>query len=1097
MKINKIKNIAAALLCTALLAANATPVNADMMFEAGLPAQADSSEHLVEVLEPMSDLPAFPGADGYAKYITGGRGGKVIHVTNLNDSGEGSFAEAINNGGKTDEPRIIVFDVSGTITLNKTVYSKSIKNVTIAGQTAPGEGITFTGGNFYLKGAENVIIRYVHFRHGQATSKDDSFFVQASKNIMVDHCSFSYGSDEVCSARNTSNLTIQWSLMSNGVRTHSMGGLQEWNSETIHHCLLGNQNDRNPKVKGIMDFTNNVLYNWGQFAYVAGGNSAGNAWGNVINNYFIAGLDTVDPDYAVVRSNGKYFLHLAGNLIDSNKNGILDGVNTGIEMIAPVQSASDYIDRTTFGRETPLVLVKNRMNMPELEYVDTAEEAYYKVLNFGGSSIYHNADGSTALFHDDIDTEIITGVKKQTGKILLNNAESHNAEGEYFTQEFINTRPQIDVNDASSEWYRPDADRDGIPDAWESKNGLNPNNAEDRNNIAPSGYTWIEEYLNELAAPGFPEEDYSCEEEASKEETKERTYIVRLTDVEGNTREYEAVHGENHLMIPFTPVAEYLGYRIKEMSTTHVTVEYPFTAASGLLNIDVKSGRHKISEYGRGYSFSEYVNQNETTKIINDMLYVPITLVSTGMGGVYEQTVEENNVGVITIHDAEVYKAWHNDKGVRDLRETSGPLVVAEAADNCIKFMFDKEVMYGNGADNANITITADGVVYTAKAKNAIIWGSHKVASFKYSDFVSASGKTLEIKNTAAVAVVDEGAFADYYNAEYLNSKTELTIEPAVVRMKAVMTPVSADSSTGADTTSVEVGMQLTVIDALEAMHRLMAMKDINGVYYDEINTDMEYADSGQPQIAGMDNKKGWNLIKAYVSKKAAEAETGITKVEIDMNGETVIPSDVIEAIRGANVELTFNVSDELKCRVNGKSVSESGVNDIDLNINTSVADIKDKAYADAVREADQPAYVFDFEGNEEFGAEIYLLFKVDTKYNNEWAELYVPDGTGAYKLEASASILEDGTAFMSITKASDYIVTISKDKVSGPDILGEKDSEGTVVPTTSVTDESVKDDIAETVIVPPVVIIVIAAVVVVCVAAVIIVLMKQKNKRA
>jgi len=283
----------------------------------------------------------------------------------------------------------------------------------------------------------------------------------------------------------------------------------------------------------------------------------------------------------------------------------------------------------------------------------------------------------------------------------------------------------------------------------------------------------------------------------------------------------------------------------------------------------------------------------------------------------------------------------------------------------------------------------------------------------------------------------------------------------------------------------------------MEAMHKLLAMKDINGVYYDEINTDMEYADSGQPQIAGMDNKKGWNLIKAYVSKKAAEAETGITKVEIDMNGETVIPSDVIEAIRGSNVEITFNVSDELKCRVNGKSVSESGVNDIDLNVNTSVADIKDKAYADAVREADQPAYVFDFEGNEEFGAEIYLLFKVDTKYNNEWAELYVPDGTGAYKLEASASILEDGTAFMSITKASDYIVTISKDKVSGPDILGEKDSEGTVVPTTSVTDESVKDDIAETVIVPPVVIIVIAAVVVVCVAAVIIVLMKQKNKRA
>ncbi len=1097
MKISKIKNIAAALLCTALLATNATPVNADMMFEEGLPAQADSSEHLVEVLEPMSELPAFPGADGYAKYITGGRGGKVIHVTNLNNSGEGSFADAINNGGKTDEPRIIVFDVAGTISLaNKTVYSKSIKNVTIAGQTAPGEGVTFTGGNFYLKGAENVIIRYVHFRHGQATAKDDSFFVQESKNIMIDHCSFSYGSDEVCSARNTSNLTIQWSLMTNGVRTHSMGGLQEWNSETIHHCLLGNQNDRNPKVKGIMDFTNNVLYNWGQFAYVAGGNSAGNAWGNVVNNYFIAGLDTFDPDYAVVRSNGKYFLHLAGNLIDANKNGILDGVNTGIEMIAPVQSASDYLDRATFGRETPLVLVKNRMNMPELEYVDTAEEAYYKVLNFGGSSIYHNTDGSTSLFHDDIDTEILTSVKKQTGKILLNNAESHNAEGEYFTQEFINGRPQIDVNDTSSEWYRPDADQDGIPDAWEKKSGLNPNDASDGNGIAPSGYTWIEEYLNELAAPGFPGEEYSCEEEMSKEETKERNYIVRLVDVEGNTREYEAIQGENHLMIPFAPVAEYLGYRIKEMAETYVTVEYPFASSSGLLNIDVMPGEHKVAEKSGAYIFSDYVNQNEFARIVNEMIYVPITLVSTGMGGIYEQTVEENNMGVITIHDAEVYKAWHNDNGVRDKREISGPSIVAEATDTCIKLMFDKEVTFGSGADNANVTIMADGVKYTAKAKNAVIWGSHKVASFNYSDFVSVSGKVLEIKNTATVVVVDDAAFADYYNAEYLNAETTLTIEPAIDRVKAVATPVSTTPTEGTGEVTSEKVEELTVIDALEAMHRLMSMKDINGVYYDEINTDMEYAEGTQPQIAGMDNKKGWNLIKAYVAKKASEAGEIVTKVEIDMNGEMVIPAGIVEAIRGANVELTFNVSEELKCLVNGKAVSESGVNDINLNINTSAAKIIDKAYADAVREAGQPVYVFDFEGNEEFGAEIRLLFKVDEKYNTEWAGLYVPDGAGAYKLEASASILEDGTAFMSITKAADYIVTISKDKVNGPDVLGKKDSEAesTVVPTTSSVDKDV-NDIAEPEGISPVVFIGVAAAAVIMCIVVVMLLMKKKNR--
>lgn len=922
MKLRKYKKIIAFILGAVLLTNTTVPVYADMMFEEGLPAQEDSSEHLVEVLEPMSDLPAFPGADGYAKYITGGRGGKVIHVTNLNDSGEGSFAEAINNGGKTDEPRIIVFDVSGTISLsNKSVYAKSIKNVTIAGQTAPGEGITFTGGSFYLKDSENVIIRYVHFRHGQATSKDDSFYVQASRNIMLDHCSFTYGSDEVCSARNTSNLTIQWSIISNGVRTHSMGGLQEWNSETIHHCLLGNQNDRNPKAKGIMDFTNNVIYNWGEFAYVAGGNSAGNAWGNVINNYFIAGLDTMEPDYAVSRSNGKYFMYLAGNLIDSNKNGILDGVNTGIDMIAPVQSTSDYIDRTTFGSETPLVLVKNRMAMPELDYVDTAEEAYYKVLNFSGSALYHNPDGTTTLFHDDIDTEIITGVKEQTGKILLNNSESHNEAGEYFTQEFIDNRPKADVNDTASEWYRLDTDQDGMPDEWEIEHGLNPDDAKDGNNIAPSGYTWIEEYLNELAAPGFPDEQYSCEEEAAAETDAERKYVLRLTDYNGETKEYEAVQGDNHLLVPFAPIAEYLGYRIIEMDSQSVTVEYPFVAASGLLNIDTKSGKIKVATGSGGFYFSEYVNQKESAKSINGMVYVPITLVSTGMGAVYEQTVEENNKGIITIYDAECYKAWHNDKGIRDEREVSGPAVAAQATETGIKLLFDKEVSVLEA--DVSLSVTVEGETYIARAGDAGIWGSNKVAFFKNSDFVSQSGKTL---NAAAVAdaeiLVEAGAFADYYDSFLKNETTEIIISAAAVIKDAAVYNNDNDSAQGIEDAleNVVSGDELTVIEAMEALHKLLAMKDINAVYYDEINTDITAEESRQPQIAGMDNKKGWNLIKAYMAKQISEAEDEKqTLIEIELNGERNVPGSVLDIISGENIKLIFisdgNIADSIEGR--------------------------------------------------------------------------------------------------------------------------------------------------------------------------------------
>jgi len=146
----KYNKFLAAVLTGAMTMSSAVPVSAGMKFEAGLPAQSDSSNQLVEVLEPLSDIPAFPGADGYAKYVTGGRGGKIIHVTNLNASGEGSLSAALDNNGNTSEPRIIVFDVSGTIVTGKEMYKKSYSNVTIAGQTAPGEGITITNENFYL-----------------------------------------------------------------------------------------------------------------------------------------------------------------------------------------------------------------------------------------------------------------------------------------------------------------------------------------------------------------------------------------------------------------------------------------------------------------------------------------------------------------------------------------------------------------------------------------------------------------------------------------------------------------------------------------------------------------------------------------------------------------------------------------------------------------------------------------------------------------------------------------------------------------------------------------------------------------------------------
>ncbi len=840
----KNKKIFAVILSAAMLATTALPVKAEVIYEQGLPAQEDSSEHLVEVLEPMSELPAFPGAEGYAKYITGGRGGKVIHVTNLNSDGPGSLTAALDNNGDRDEPRIIVFDVSGTISLaGKVIYQMTnVKNVTIAGQTAPGEGITLTDENFYLKNAENVIIRYIKFRHGQATAKDDSFYIQASKNIMIDHCSFEYGSDESCSARNTSNLTIQWSIMTSGVRTHSMGGLQEWNSQTIHHSLLGNQNDRNPKVKGIMDFTNNVVYNWGDYAYVAGGNSDGNAWGNVVNNYFIAGLDTKHPDYAVVRGNGKYFLYLAGNLIDSDKNGVLDGVNTGIDMIEPAQSGTKYLDRITFEEDgnPPVVLVKNRMNMPELSTVDSAETAYYKVVNYSGASVYNNTDGTTKLFHDDIDTEILTGVKEQTGKILLHNAESHNADGEYFTQEFIKNLPSYNVNDPDSEWYRPDSDQDGMPDTWEKAHGLNPEDAEDRNAIAPSGYTWIEEYLNELAAPGFPEADYQAEEEASADKAREeRKYVLRLAGVNGETTEYECINGVNQVLVPFAPIAEYLGFNMLEVTPASVSVEYPFALDSDLLNIDTLAGIITVRTGDGSYkNFSSYASCNETVVTYNDMLYVPVNLIPLGMSAVYEQNVEEGNVGVLTVYDAEYYKEWHTGSSMRNTRKTSGPSFTAAVCDDGIKLLFDKEAALVKDT-KAKLNVTVDGVTYTADASKADVWGSNKVALFKYEDLKDTAGNALKAPVKATVAL-DEGAFADYRNEKLVNKagSSDIDLEAQTAALAAHKEGLSEIKiNAGEDSLTFEKGTEVTLREALEALYRLMAMKDINAADYDMIDT--------------------------------------------------------------------------------------------------------------------------------------------------------------------------------------------------------------------------------------------------------------------
>ncbi len=395
----------------------------------------------------FGQLLAFPEAGGFGAFATGGSGGSVYHVTNLNDSGAGSFRDAVSSGNRT-----VVFDVGGWIELASPVSVQS--NITIAGQTAPGDGIGLKNYGISFSNRDNVIARHLRVRQGPYVDSvgRDAVGATGANNIIFDHISASWGRDENFSITSSSNITIQNSIVAEGLLNHSMGGLIEWNEGmSIHHSLYISNNDRNPKTKGILDFVNNVVFNWGAFSYVAG-DSAGLSYGNMVNNYFIAGPSSSELHDPISRGNRNYNMYLDGNYYDGNLNGVLDG---------QLFTEADVDDELTY--------VPQRFDYPQIA-TDSAERAYEKVLNSVGAS----------LSRDSVDTRLINGVMTQTGMLISDPA----VVGGWGT--------------LSGGAAPLDTDQDGMPDAWETAHGLNPSNASDRNNLNLFGYTRLEEYLNEL-----------------------------------------------------------------------------------------------------------------------------------------------------------------------------------------------------------------------------------------------------------------------------------------------------------------------------------------------------------------------------------------------------------------------------------------------------------------------------------------------------------------------------------------------------------------------------------------------------------------------
>lgn len=439
---------------------------------------------------------AFPGAEGYGKYTKGGRGGMVYEVTNLNDAGVGSLRAAVEATG----PRTVVFNVSGTITLESTL---KISNpyITIAGQTAPGDGICIKKYPLSIDASE-VIVRYIRVRLGDGSGVDaDAISGRYHQNIIIDHVSASWSVDETVSIYHCENITVQWCLISesmyqsNHVKgAHGFGGIWGSNYGTYHHNLLAHHVSRNPRFAsggGYTDFRNNVTYNWGYNSTYGGekqqrGNPKFDFFVvNMVANYYKPGPSTIPGEVAhriaspssrdKANDFGKWYV--ADNVVHGNAAVTKNNWDGGVQP----QHGNSYL--------ADLKLDQPFESMPI--HQQTAQEAYALVLE--------NV-GATLPKRDIVDTRIIDetrgGYATYEGKTYKQDKKVSDPSkkcGIIDSQTDVGGWPELKSTTAPT-----DTDHDGMPDAWEVTQGLDPQNAADRNHVAADGYTMLEKYLNSI-----------------------------------------------------------------------------------------------------------------------------------------------------------------------------------------------------------------------------------------------------------------------------------------------------------------------------------------------------------------------------------------------------------------------------------------------------------------------------------------------------------------------------------------------------------------------------------------------------------------------
>jgi PelA/Pel-15E family pectate lyase len=417
--------------------------------------------------------PAFPGAEGFGKYTIGGRGGTVYEVTNLNDKGSGSFRAACQAEG----PRTVVFRVSGTIALESELKVRN-PYLTIAGQTAPGDGICIKNYQFNLD-TQHVIIRYMHFRPGDEKGKEQDGFGGKGDHLVIDHCSVSWGIDETFSINKGANLTVQWCLVSESLTkslhkkgSHGYGGLWGGSGGSWHHNGLAHHSSRNPRASGnaesgLLDYRNNVVYNWG-FNSAYGGELWPRNW---INNYYKFGPATSEKVRHRIfqQKDPRGKMYCAGNYV------------RGFPTISRNNWAGG-IDYAEDGEATEQTLRVNDPYVVAPVRTQSATKAYKLVLKSVGCS----------LKRDAVDTRVIEEIR--TGTAQYGETYGGGGKGLIDSQTAVGGWPELRSLPAPE-----DSDHDGMPDAWELEHGLNTNDPADGGQDANGdGYTNLEDYLNSL-----------------------------------------------------------------------------------------------------------------------------------------------------------------------------------------------------------------------------------------------------------------------------------------------------------------------------------------------------------------------------------------------------------------------------------------------------------------------------------------------------------------------------------------------------------------------------------------------------------------------